>query len=309
MENARAVLESFDTASMPDLDVAVLGALELFGETSLPSIPHTFRKPLVVGSVNAYATGTILFGDAQAVFADESSFASVLAQQGGIDGVVLISASGGKHAVGIAEAAMRAKKPVLLLTCNERAPAAASMESDARIVFPKNREPYTYNTSTYMGMILARTGEDPATIRTHLLENVAPVIPETLGSMDAFTFILPARFARLVPMVRTKFEELFGPRMVGRVFTEEEIKHAKTVVPSSTECFVSFGVEGRTFGAAGTHLAVPLPENAGYAAMMAITYYLVGHVQKQQPAYFKDAIVPYAAHASQVFGEVIEPIV
>ena len=39
-------------------------------------------------------------------------------------------------------------------------------------VFPKQREPYTYNTSTYLGMILGRTKEDPKKIETFIKNKV-----------------------------------------------------------------------------------------------------------------------------------------
>ena len=37
-----------------------------------------------------------------------------------------------------------------MLTCNPDAFAATHFERGTVFVFPKNREPYTYNTSTYM---------------------------------------------------------------------------------------------------------------------------------------------------------------
>lgn len=311
MEHARAVLNSFTVANIPDLDIAVLGALELFAdtETVLPSIPRPFHDPLVVGSGNAYAAGTLLFEDARTRFADESSFEEILNNNSTIDGVVLISASGGKHAVEIAQIAKRARKPIILLTCTADPRAAASIESDAIIVFPKNREPYTYNTSTYLGMILAHTAEDPDAIRTYLLNTVLPLIPNIFSAQSAFTFVLPTRFARIAPMVRTKFDELFGPKLVGRIFTEEEIKHAKTVVPSKSECFVYFGLPDAKFTTVGSEVHIPLAHDFESAALMAITYFVVGHIQKQQPPHFRKSIEAYTLRASDMFGYSIEPIV
>ena len=63
------VLNTFTIDTIPDLDVAVLGALELFQKEKLPRIEISYKRPLVVGSGNAEATGRIIFEDTDAVFA------------------------------------------------------------------------------------------------------------------------------------------------------------------------------------------------------------------------------------------------
>ena len=71
--------------------------------------------------------------------------------------VVVLSASGAKHAPRIVDTAHQYQKPVTLLTNTANAPAQMQLNNaaDRVYVFPKNREPYTYNTSTYLGMILS----------------------------------------------------------------------------------------------------------------------------------------------------------
>ncbi|MCL4357545.1 hypothetical protein M1512_01455, partial [Patescibacteria group bacterium] len=61
-------------------------------------------------------------------------------------------------------------------------------------VFPKNRETYTYNTSTYMSMILSYTRENPSQIKRFILENTA-----TLALLDLWRYrrsYCSARFCR-----------------------------------------------------------------------------------------------------------------
>ncbi|PIT87304.1 MAG: hypothetical protein COU31_03620, partial [Candidatus Magasanikbacteria bacterium CG10_big_fil_rev_8_21_14_0_10_40_10] len=148
------VLNTFTIDTIPDLDVAVLGALELFQKEKLPELYiKKYKRPLVVGSGNAEATGRIIFEDTNAVFASESNFENKLRHIPDIDGVILISASGGKHAPVIAKYAKDLGKSVILITNNPNSEAAKFIEDDKIFVFTKNREPYTYNTSTYMGMI------------------------------------------------------------------------------------------------------------------------------------------------------------
>ena len=110
-------LDTFDINTIPNLDVAVLGALELFQQQSVPEIDiSNYKRPLIVGSGNAEATGRIIFDKIDAVFASESSFESKLKNIPSIDGVVIISASGEKHAPIIAKVARGMNKPVTLIT-------------------------------------------------------------------------------------------------------------------------------------------------------------------------------------------------
>jgi len=297
-------LNTFTIDNLPDLDVAVLGALLLFSETKLPAIPKSFKRPIVIGSGNAEYTGRIIFKDTDAVFADESSYEVALERAVGVDGAVLISASGGKHSIEIAKFLKSKGLLAVLLTNNKESPASEYFEDDTVIVFPKNREPYTYNTSTYLGMILANEEGDAASIRAFIETHYSRDLIPSFSGRQAFTFVLPSEFRELRAMLRTKFDELFGPKLVGRFFIPEELKHAKTVVRDQEELFINF-----TETALGkeNELRLSLPES--YAGAMAVTYYLVGLIQSSKPPYFKDNIVRYCEESSAVFGQDIKPIV
>ena len=304
-------MAEFDINCLPDLDVAVLAALELFAGKKVPCLDlGAYRRPLVVGSGNAAATGRILFHDADAVFADESTYGDRLAGVGTIDGAVLISASGTKHAVKIARDLKERGIETRLLTCNPNAPAAAFVDADKVFCFDRNREPYTYNTSTYLSMILAKTGENPESILRFLEQEVVPLVPGAAASRyDAFYFLVPARFDAVREMFLTKFDELFGPLVSARAFTVEQTKHAKTVVPGDREMFISLGDRNELFGDADARLNVPLPPDADYGAALATGYYLIGRLQSQYPPYFKDNVASYVARASALFGHAISAIV
>lgn len=297
-------LKTFTEDTLPDLDVAVIGALELFSGVNLPPIDLPLKRPLVIGSGNAEYAGRIIFKDADAVFASESTFEDRLASIPDIDGAVLISASGSKHAITIGKKLKEVGVKAWLLTNNPDAPAREYFDQDKFLVFPKNREPYTYNTSTYLGMILARTRENPDTIRafieTHLSDDLIP----SFSARPAFTFILPGQFGELRAMLRTKFDELFGPKLVGRFFTPEEFKHAKSVIKDPDELFINFS-DSPT--GQENELKLSLPE--GYGAALAMTYYVVGLIQRSKPPYFKENIVRYTKEASAIFGTDIKPIV
>lgn len=306
------ILNTFTLDSIPDLDIAVFGALELFQKEQLPKLDlSAYRRPLVVGSGNAEATGRIIFETTDAVFASESTVAEKLKSSPEIDGVVLVSASGAKHAPIIAQTAKRFGKHVTLMTNTPNSPASRELDHQHQYdeyVFPKNREPYTYNTSTYLGMILGHTQEDPSAINQFLQTKVATLDFDRLARFDKFFLIVPPRFSGIIRMLQVKFIELFGRRIARDVETSEYMKHSTTVVPAD-ELFISFGLEDAALGQFDPRLAIPLPDNAGYGAMMAVGYYLIGQIQKQHPPYFKDHIAAYTKLASAAFGSTIAPIV
>jgi hypothetical protein len=287
-----------------DLDKCVINALELFSKTDLPKLDFNFKRPLVVGSGNAAATGRIIFEKTDAVFADESNFEIKLKSVPEIDVVVLISASGGKHAPIIAKKTKKYRKKVILLTNNEN--ALASKYSDETHVFPKNTEPYTYNTSTYMGMILASTKEGPINMLNFIRKKIDKLKLPDFSAYRGYFLIVPGEFEGIKRMLQVKFIELFGRRIARDIETFEYMKHAVTVVPSN-ELFISFGKENKTFGK--NRLFIPLPNEADYATMMAVSYYIIGKIQKSYPPWFKDNIEEYCRKASKLFKQDIGPIV
>lgn len=295
-----------DKKQIIDLDDCVIDALELFIRKGVPELDiNRFKRPLVVGSGNAAATGMIIFEKSDAVFADESNFELKLKTVKEIDGVVLISASGGKHAPIIAKISKkRYKKSVVLLTNNENAPA--KRYADESYVFPKNAEPYTYNTSTYMGFILSATKEDPKKILDFIRKKTDRIKMPEFRKYSGYYIMVPEKLGGITKMLHTKFTELFGRKVARDIETFEHSKHATTVVPSD-ELFISFGKKDRIFGNDG--LFVQLPNNAGYGAMMAIGYYMIGKMQKSYQPWFKENIEEYCRKASKIFRQEIKPIV
>lgn len=306
------ILNTFNINSIPDLDVAVLGALELFQKESLPKLElGVYKRPLVVGSGNAEATGRIIFQDFDAIFASESNYEEKLRYIESIDGVVLVSASGEKHAPIISKTAKKYKKHIALITNTKNSSAGKELDHQHdydEYIFPKNREPYTYNTSTYMGMILGYTGEDPEKIYRFILENINTLPFPDLSKYDKFYLIVPPQFSGIIRMLEVKFIELFGRNIARDVETSEYVPHATTVAPSD-ELFISFGYENKIWGEPKNRLNIPLPEKAGYGTMMAIGYYTIAQIQKQHPPYFKENIVTYSEFVSEIFGSTITPIV
>ncbi len=304
------ILKTFDINTIPNLDVAVLAGLELFQRESLPKLDlDLFKRPLVVGSGNAEATGRIIFRDQDAIFASESDYLEKLERFKAIDGLVLISASGEKDAQRIAKTAKRLGKPVNLLTNRADSSAVLELNRDDKIqIFPKNREPYSYNVSSYLGMILNRTGERPAEIKRFIEAKIQTLLLPDLSSRKKFFLVVPARFVEIKRMLEIKFIELFGREISRDIETADYLRHGTTIVLSD-ELFISFGEENKLFGRPENRFRIPLPENADYGAMMAIGYWFIGQIQKDHKPYFKDSLVGYVQEASRLFGQKFSPIV
>lgn len=300
MNTALETLRTFDENNLPDLDVVVLGALELFEKEELPVLNvNRFRRPLVLGSGNALVTARAIFSGHSALFADETNYESAIFS-GEVDGAYIFSASGSKHAMTFARALDQKGVPTVLVTNNDKAPAAQEFPGVMSLVFPKNREPYTYNTSTYMGMLLASTRERANDIKKFIEHDLKGAIPENIADYDAYYFLLPEKASPVAELFITKFDELFGSLVAKRVFTFEQTKHAKTVINNPNSLFVSLGVENTIFG--DNRVQIPIPDDAGLATVMAIGYYVIGHIQKGKPQWFKDSIGPYVQFAKEAYG-------
>jgi ribonucleotide monophosphatase NagD (HAD superfamily) len=301
------VMENFGLKNIPSLDVCVLGALELLSSKKIPKINMQFKRPLVAGSGNAEATGRIIFRNIDAVFASESDYENKLRHIKNIDGVVVVSASGEKHAPIIAKTSKKYKKKVILITNNEN--ADAKRYSNETFVLPKQKEPYTYNTSTYMGMILGFTKENPSKIYDYIKDKIEKINFKKLKNFEKFYVVVPTEFSEIKRMVQVKFIELFGRKVARDVETSEYVKHATTVVPSKELFIVFHNSEKKAKKYSDNQINIPLPKNSKYGSMMAISYYVMGKIQNSREQWFKKNISNYTKKASKIFGQDIEPIV
>ena len=284
-----------------DLDDVVLQALDLHSSYEIPALHlGPARRRLVVASGNALPTGRIVFAGEPATFASESLYGAELDRNPDIDRAVVISASGTKHAPIVIEDLIRRRLDPHLITCDPSSPAARLLAPDRVTATRSLPEPLTYNTSTYLGMILSKTREDPAAIKRFILDEIRPALPD-LARYGAFYLLLRPSFEVQREMFVTKFDELFGGRIAGRCYTTEQTLHAKTVVPWEKELFVAFGCDNEHFGTA--RLSLPLPETAGFGQMMAVGYYVVGRIQKAMPPWFKQQVGVYERLQRQLFAE------
>lgn len=295
-----------------NLDEVVLDALNLHAGYALPELKFgDLKKILVIASGNALPTGRIIFKGTGAIFADEGQYKSALKLNHKFDGAVVISASGKKHAPLIIKGLISSGVNAFLLTCDGNSPAAKELidagKQNQIIVTKSLEEPVTYNTSTYLGMILSKTRENPKEILAYLNKFVERGIPKDLGRFNAFYLIIPPEFEDAREMFLTKFDELFGPMVNGRCYTSEQSRHAKTVVPSKSEMFISIGFQNELFGDKDSRWNVPLFPGADYAAVIAVGYYIIGKIQVSKPPYFRDNAAVFKKFQEEIlFGKVFE---
>lgn len=277
------------------LDENVMFALDFFAQNTPPELNiKKFELPFVVGSGNAYNTGLILFSEQAAIFADESNFKKLIsAFQKVIDSklishAVIISASGGKDSVWEIELAKEHLLETTLLTTKKDSDAAKI--ADNVYVYSSIDEPYTYNVSTYMGMILSATKEDPQQIKDSIK---MLKFPNDFDNYKSYAFVLPDKYMQICPMLDIKKSELFGPNLSLRAFSQGHARHAKFVIRSQDELVISLGVKNDFFGNPQNRWNIELSKNANYAQIMALTYYIVGKIQNSKPQYFKENIENY----------------
>lgn len=281
---------------IPELNKTVLETLDFFSLNQPPKLnTKNFSFGFVVGSGNAYNAGQIIFSNQKAIYANESNFKDLLKTYSSLikskvlKEAVIISASGEKDAVWEVKAAKQAKLKTTLLTCNSESSAAKL--ADNVLPFRKIAEPYTYNFSTYFGMIISKSAEKTFNIKREIVK-IEPIIKKlNFKKFKSFSFILPDKYAAIAEMINIKHEELFGPLLSLRAFSEGQARHAKFVHPSKDELVISFS-ENKFFGLAKSRLELNF-KNAGPGLILALSYYLVGLIQTAKPSYFKNDIQAY----------------
>jgi hypothetical protein len=280
------------------LDDCVINALELLEGAEIPKIPP-IDSPIVMGSGNAYYTGVLLFEDQVAFTATESTYMDALDSLGDFtkSGVV-ISASGSKNAGGISEELKRRNiENRYLLTCTNGSEASSFFDIKNIFVLPKCPEPYTYNTSTYLGMLLTKYQTSPRDILDHIRENVDPILDswkEEIDNANAFYLMVPNEAENIKSMFHIKFEELFGRRFGRDIYTPEFAdKHATDIIPTDGELKVAIGCHGPELSKEDIHVPLPSDNPRDYSSLMAVGYYTIGKMQLARQNLFKDNIVDW----------------
>lgn len=290
----------------PMLDEIVKKSLYFFVKNPPPTFDVSkYSLPFVVGSGNGFNTGKILFSKQAAIYADESQFKTMVTSykpaidKGLITDVVVISASGEKDSIWEVELAKQLQLKTTLLTC--RSNSSAATIADDVYTYKSIAEPYTYNTSTYLGMILSGTGERAQDILA-FIEHLT--FPKDLSVYEAYAFILADAYMQIAPMIEKKRDELFGPHVMVRACAEGYARHASFVHPWEKELVMSIGFKNIFFGNPNHRWDILLPEHANYGTVMALLYYLCGKLQRVKPDYFSQNIEAFCTdYGPKAYGK------
>lgn len=289
------------------LDTIVENTVDFFAKQKHISelSPENFHFPLILGSGNAIETGKILFRNNPAMFASESDAPEKI-KISRIQEVVVISASGSKHAPMLVDLAREAGKVTHLISSTSDSDAAK--RADFHYIYPKISEPYTYNTSTYFGYFYGAEQKNYklSDVKNFIDQKLKTIISKVnFSDYDAFFVVLPNEFSLLKNMVEMKFIELFGRKIARDVATYEQVKHAMTVVPNDRELFLAFGnEEGKKFGK--NQIDLPLFDRENYGPMMLAAYWTVGKIQRSQPNYFMENIADYCQKSEYNISPIVE---
>jgi hypothetical protein len=279
-----------------NLDQGVIQALNFLKGIKLPVLnTKKYKFPIVVGSGNAYNAGQILFSNQPAFFSDETNFKNdilkykKLIKNKIISEAIIISASGEKDSVWELKLAKKNNLKTILLTCSPN--SSATKIADEIIVYPKINEPYTYNISTYLSIILSAGKEKPKNILKFLQKFK---LKTGFKNFKAYSFIIPDKFSAINPMLDIKKSELFGPKISIRAFSLGQARHAKFVIRDKSELVITLGSEKNLyFGEAESRWQIALPSGVDFAFIFCLTYYLIGQIQKYNPPYFRKNIKKY----------------
>lgn len=290
--------------NIPSLNESLISALIFFKKEKQDFPKRPFKGLFfVVGSGNAYNIAKLIFDNQSVIFASESNFKKLvndykdIINKKLISEVVVISASGEKDSIWEIKLANSLSLKTTLFTCN--ADSSAANLADQVFVFKKIPEPYTYNISTYLGMLLAKEN-----VKTESILKFIKTLsfPKKFANYKAYTFVLPNELEPLAAMIEIKGHELFGPRLSLRAFSHGQARHAKFVIPFKHELVISLG-ENKYFGLKGNRWEIKNKKNFSPSLALALTYFIIGKIQESKPNYFKNNIENYCSSGQLAYGQ------
>lgn len=278
-----------------NLDQAVIDALNFFIKNKIIKLGYKNKGfTFVVGSGNAFYTGKLLFSKDTVIFANENNYKTLvknytpLIKKKLIKDAIIISASGEKDSIWQVKLSKKLGLKTTLFTCSQN--SSAVKLADRSFFFKKIDEPYTYNVSTYLGMILAQTNENPKEI-LNFIKTLK--FPKDFSAHQSFSFVLPDKYASVAPMLEIKARELFGSKLNLKAYGINEANHAKYVIPCQKELVITIDEDNKYFGHPDHRWDIKVGKKGQEALILCLSYYIIGKIQEAKPGYFKKNIENY----------------
>jgi hypothetical protein len=298
------------------LDFYIDRALAFFDKAGdytlqLPDSKMTF----VTGSQNGYHTGRVLYRFSGRPFVHDPEKLALtpgrmepLVKSHAIDDVSIVTASGSREAIDIADYVFRLNEidpnlKVNAVVCKRGSSIEKKYGDRIRLVSVDGmdaapEEAQTINAATYGRMIQGVTHEKPAPIADFVA--TLGQYEKELAGFDQFVLLLPDDMAEVAEMVDWKPTELFGRQVGARSFYETHYTHGAGISEGDRELFIGLGVANHRFGKdSNRRLNIATPEGMGPLGYMMAAYSMLGRIQRAKGnTLFQDHIIPYKMRAS-----------
>lgn len=275
-------------------------------EFQLPPSKHT----LVVGSQTGLLTGRIVYRYANRNFSHAKEVLAqceIDAKADVLEDITIVSATGSRQVVPIADYALKKNLKVNAILCNYKSELNENFGGRINAIpLPSIEEPPTVNTATYGMMIQAVTLESIPEIR-----QVVEMLREPdggYGQFKAFTIISTDSMPEVAEMVDWKLRGEKIGRCVGSISTHlTNFMHGGAINDADGELYVALGLTDAEKDVFKQVLEpvperrehyVDVPEGFGPLGFMMVGYSVVGQIQKNYPGFQKN-IEEYGRRAKQ----------
>lgn len=293
------------------LDYYVRQALDFFEEDKnpvleLPKSTHT----LVVGSQTGLLAGRIIYRFAGRSFSHAKEVLAqceVDAKRNILEDVTIVSATGSRQVVPIAQYALDKGLRLNAILCNDNSELKENFGNRINaITFSALQEPPTINTSTYGSMIQAVTQENLSKIR-QVVESLQE--PEGgYGQFKAFSVIFTDSMPEVAEMVDWKLRGENIGRCIGSMSTHlTNYMHGAAINDANKELYIGLGLSQEEKDIFEQVLKpvedkrkfyIDVPDGFGPFGFMLLGYSVVGQIQKNYPG-FQENIGNYKQRAKK----------
>jgi hypothetical protein len=182
--------------------------------------------------------------------------------------IYILSASGGKDAVNMAQACKDAGMQASLITCNQDAPCKDLVKE--MFVFPSFVDPPTYNVSTYFGMVYWLFKENPREARDFVLK----LKKINLRKFKSIFFVSDDLHAPIAKMATRKVGECLENIMANGE-GQSQATHGVILQPNKHRLIIRLNTNFPVNNSKFYDINID-----SFLGLLASTYYLIGQNQK-----------------------------
>lgn len=283
------------------LDYYVKQALDFFEENKNPTLELSkSTHTLVVGSQTGLLAGRIIYRFAGRSFSHAKEVlaqSEIDAKRDILEDVTIVSATGSRQVVPIAQYALDKGLRVNAVLCNDNSELVNKFGDRINAkIFSALQEPPTINTSTYGSMIQAVTQENLSEIRQVVESLEEP--KGGYGQFKAFSVIFTDSMPEAAEMVDWKLRGENIGRCIGSMSTHlTNYMHGAAINDANKELYIALGLSQKEKDVFEQVLEpvpterkyyIDVPDDFGPLGFMLLGYSVVGQIQKNYPGFQKN---------------------